>query len=161
MRLTGPGPFTRSDLTNPTVCAHQASGITVPDEIINAFNLFKLNKTNYQYITYKIDGDEFVVDMQVEKEDGKTFEDFTGTLPENEPRFIVYDYHYETTDGRPADKVVLITWCPDTAPVRQKMKAASTKDAVKSAFGGISVDVQATDFSELTDEALIAKCNAI
>ena len=33
-----------------------------------------------------------------------------GSLPES-PRFIVLDFEFETSDGRPADKVVFVSWC--------------------------------------------------
>ena len=41
---------------------------------------------------------------------------------------------------------------PDSAKVREKMVFSGTKEAVKSAFVGISVYVNATDVDELTAE---------
>lgn len=56
---------------------------------------------------YKIEGSEVVIAEQIESKD---FDELLGVLSESEPRFITADFEYETTDGRPADKVVFISW---------------------------------------------------
>ena len=49
----------------------------------------------------------------------------------------IFDFH----TGRPADKIILISWIPDTSPVMKKMKYAGTKEAVKSALQGIAINL--------------------
>ena len=46
--------------------------------------------------------------------------------------------------------VLLVSRCPDTASVKDKMLYASSKDAVKKALGSGITEVQATDLSELS-----------
>ena len=46
------------------------------------------------------------------------------TLTDAEPRYVLLDHDYKTTDGRDADKIILISWIPDTAKVMMKMKYA-------------------------------------
>lgn len=48
--------------------------------------------------------------------------------------------------------VLPIDRSPDDASVKQKMVAASSKDALKRTLVGIAVEVQATDFSEITHD---------
>ena len=50
---------------------------------------------------------------------------------------------------------------PDTAKVRDKMKYSGTKEAMKSAFVGISVNINATDLDELTEELVAEACNKV
>ena len=135
------------------------TGITVPDEVIAEFSEFKLKRTAYKYITYKIEGSSVVAAERIEKT--VAFEDFLGTLSEDECRFIVMDHEYKTNDGRDADKVVFISWVPDTCKVRDKMKYSGTKEALKSAFVGISVNINATDFSECSEEEVNAACTKV
>lgn len=47
---------------------------------------------------------------------------------------------------------------PDTVKVKAKMVYAGSKDAVNRALTGIMVKLNVTDFSELTEEALVAEC---
>ena len=70
-------------------------------------------------------------------------------------------FAYETADGRPTDKVVFVSWIPDTCKVRAKMTYSGTKEAVKSAFVGISVNINATDMSEITQDVIIEQCNKV
>ena len=42
--------------------------------------------------------------------------DQLGGALETEPRYVLLDHDYTTTDGRPADKIILISWIPDTSP---------------------------------------------
>ena len=81
----------------------------MPDDVIAEFSEFKLKRTPYKYITYKIEGSTVVAAERIEKD--VEYEDFTGTLDDTQCRFIVVDHEYKTNDGRDADKVVFISWC--------------------------------------------------
>jgi hypothetical protein len=41
------------------------------------------------------------------------------------------------------------------------MKYSGTKEAVKNAFVGISVNINATDMSEITAEGVVEACNKV
>lgn len=51
----------------------------------------------------------------------------------------------------------LIHRSPDDAPVKAKMIFASSKDALRRRFDGIHIELQATDFSEVTKETIMEK----
>merc|ERR1712100_944400 len=117
---------------NPTM----ATGIGVADAVIQKFDSFKLKKAgDVKIITLKIDGKAVVIDQEYPR--STTWESFhadqLGAALETEPRYVLLDHDYTTTDDRPADKIILISWIPDTSPVMKKMKYAGTKEAVKSA----------------------------
>ena len=73
-------------------------------------------------ITLKIDGKAVVIDQEYPR--STTWESFhadqLGGALETEPRYVLLDHDYTTTDGRPADKIILISWIPDTSPVVRK-----------------------------------------
>lgn len=79
-----------------------------------------------------------------------TLDDFVKALPDDEPRFALMDYHFDSEDGRPQEKMTFVFWSPDEgAKVKDKMLYASSKDAIKKKFTGISKEVQATSVEDL------------
>lgn len=106
----------------------QTTGVTVNDEAVEMFNAFKLHRAPHdnRYFTYKIENDsEIVVDTFGDK--SKTYDDFTACLPPTECRYGVFDLDYVTRDGRDANKLVFISWSPDTAKIKNKMVYAGSK----------------------------------
>ena len=136
------------------------TGISVADDLISQFNDFKLGRITPKpkYLVYVIAGDEVVVEHVGLDEGENSFNAFTALMPENDCRFAVYDMDFETNDGRPVNKLVLVAWSPDTSKIKAKMVYSGTKDAVKRALQGIGVNVTATDLSELTHEELVRAC---
>lgn len=136
------------------------TGINVADDLISQFNDFKLGRISPKpkYLIYHIAGDEVVVEHVGADEGDNSFAAFVALLPENDCRFAVYDMAFETNDGRPANKLVLVAWSPDTAKIKAKMVYSGTKDAVKRALQGIGTHVTATDLSELTEEEVVRAC---
>jgi cofilin len=55
------------------------------------------------------------------------------------------------------ENMQLIYRSPDDAPVKAKMIFASSKDALRRRFDGIHIELQATDFSEVTKETIMEK----
>ena len=49
------------------------------------------------------------------------------------------DFAYETSDGRPQDKLVFVFWSPDNSPAMKKMLYAGSKDIIKKQFTGVRV----------------------
>jgi hypothetical protein len=65
-------------------------------------------RPRYKYIMFKIEKDSVVPAELIEDGD---FDAFLGKLPENDGRFCVLDFLYQTNDGRESDKVVFVSWC--------------------------------------------------
>ncbi|XP_011499119.1 PREDICTED: twinfilin isoform X1 [Ceratosolen solmsi marchali] len=58
-------------------------------------------------------------------------------IEENQPAYILYRFDSKSSDS--GYDWLLISWSPDTAPVRQKMLYASTKATLKQEFGTASI----------------------
>lgn len=98
------------------------------DEAVEAFNAFKLHRAPHdnRYFVYKIENDaEIVIDTFGDK--SKTYDDFCACLPPNECRYGVFDLDFTTQDGRQGNKLVFISWSPDTAKIKNKMVYAASK----------------------------------
>lgn len=50
---------------------------------------------------------------------------------------------------------------PDSSPIKSKMLYAGTKNELKKALVGVSIEVQATDFGELDEEEVRSKLSRI
>jgi len=142
-----------------------SSGVTTDAATVAMFEDFKLGKSidgkKLRCITFKIENSSTIVpDHKMPKTDSSDadWETFTKMLPQDEPRYIVYDLHYETRDGRPQDKIVFIFWAPDNCSIKPKMLYASSKDAIRQSLNGISKEYQANDNADLDRKEVVKKC---
>ncbi|KAI9212397.1 hypothetical protein DS838_002728 [Geotrichum bryndzae] len=95
---------------------YSRSGVTVNDESLTAFNDLKLKKS-YKYIIFSLNDTK--TEIVVSKtSNAQSYDDFLGDLPENDCRYAVYDFEYDTSDSGKRSKIVFFTWSPDTAPIR-------------------------------------------
>jgi len=124
-----------------------------------AYEDLKLKK-KYKYLIFSMSNDfkEIIVEEPVEatSEDASSYEKFVAKLPEKECRWAVYDMEFDLGEGK-RNKLVFVSWTPDDAPVKQKMVSASSKDALRRSLVGIAAELQATDYSEVTEEAMMDK----
>ena len=102
----------------------------------------------YQGLVFKVhEQREVVVEQQVPL--NTTFEHFKQSLPRNEQRFAIFDFHFLSNDGHPRQKLIFIHWSPEYSPVAGKMLYASSKENLKKRLSGIAKEFQATDDSDL------------
>ncbi|CAG8526612.1 3493_t:CDS:2 [Diversispora eburnea] len=131
-----------------------ASGVEVNDECVKEYELLK-HKKAYKYITFKISDNHEQINIEKKVQDG-TYEEFVACLPENEPRYAVYDFEYEKPGEGHRSKIVFYSWIPDTARIKPKMIYASSKEAFRKKLNP-SIEIQGTDFSEVSFEAVLEK----
>ena len=137
--------------------ANASSGAAVNDECKLKFVELK-SKRLHRFITYKLqDSKEIVVETVGER--AASYEDFVSTLPENDCRFAVYDFDFTTPEDVPKSRIFYIFWSPDTAKVRSKMLYASSNEKFKRGLDGIQVEMQATDSSEISLDAIKDKAH--
>jgi cofilin len=135
--------------------AAQSTGVVVDDEVCTTFNAFKLQQgEKLRFYIYKIQDKKTVV-IDTKGERSKTYQDFCDALPEDDCRYGLIDLDFETDDGRPTSKLVMLTWNPDTASVRNKMLYSGSKEALKTALPGVGIHINATDASELDLETSV------
>lgn len=145
--------------SNQSVDCHSRQYLTsvaVNDSCLSAFNELKLGKA-HKFVIFSInDAKTEIIVAKSSKSD--SYDEFIGELPENDCRYAVYDFEYDTASGEgKRSKIVFFIWSPDTAPVKSKMIYASSTDGFRRALNGISSEVQGTDFSEVAFETVLEK----
>ena len=77
------------------------------DDAIAEYNDLKLRKIKAKFIIYKIDGGNIISEQKSESDN---FDDFIAALPPDDCRYAIYDMDYQTNDGRPGNKLVMVAW---------------------------------------------------
>merc|ERR1712194_933280 len=127
------------------------TGVKVADECVEAWNDIKMKKNMKYFVMMIKDKKQIVIEHRGEAEG--TWEAFLAQLPEDQPRYGVFDVAYQTDDGRTQSKLVFINWSPDDkANVRDKMLYSGTKDAIKKKLTGCMKEVQANDLGDLDED---------
>lgn len=99
-----------------------ASGIEVPDAIVNAYKEVKQRK--YSAIIIKVQNEEMILEKTFPTSSGNPadeWKEIVSGLNENECRFIVCDFQVKETELVIKGKLILIKWTPDYSPIRSKM----------------------------------------
>ena len=100
------------------------------------------------------DDKQIVIDKM---EESGTYEDFLKELPNNECRYGLFDFVYDTDEGS-RQRLCFFLWTPAGAPLRARMLYASSKSPLRESFGGgIYADIQATDASETNYDEVIRR----
>ncbi|KAL5219414.1 hypothetical protein ABZP36_020098 [Zizania latifolia] len=133
--------------------ANASSGVAVHDDCKLKFNELQ-SKRMHRFITFMMDtkGKEIVVDKIGDR--ATSYDDFTSSLPEGDCRFAIYDFDFVTAEDVPKSRIFYILWSPDNAKVRSKMLYASSNEKFKKELNGIQLELQATDASEISLDAL-------
>ncbi|WVQ85628.1 cofilin [Cryptococcus sp. DSM 104549] len=133
-----------------------SSGVQPTQEVFDKFQELKTGK-KLTYVIYGLSEDKRSIVVLKTSED-KDFDALVGDLPEKECRWAVYDFEYTLPGGEGIrNKLCFIVWSPDDANVKNKMMYASSKDAIRRRFDGIHIEIQATDFSEITKDTVLEK----
>ena len=135
------------------------TGIKVHDECMPVFNDFKIGH-KYSYVLFTFSDDERFIVVDKTGPKGSKYEDFLSDLPERDVRFAVYDYDFTNDDGNLRNRLVFISWAPNSAPARKKMLSASTRVSFKNALPGVGPGIQANDYSEIQESEILARCLA-
>ena len=76
-------------------------------------------------------------------------------LPEDEPRFVIFDFFHGVTESRTREshssyRLAFIFWCPENCRISEKMIYASTKGMLRRQLGGgISMEFNIHSRSDL------------
>jgi len=135
----------------------------VGKDVVPKFEDIKKKKA-YRYIIFHIKGEK-VIEVEIVGERDKTYDQFLVDLWAAGPddcRYGVFDFEYShqcqgTTDTSLKQKLIMITWCPETAKVKKKMLYSSSHDALKRALVGVKKYIQATDESEASQDTVLAE----
>lgn len=142
-----------------------ASGVSVADECKQQFESIKREK-KYRYLVFKIENER---EVKVEKvgDRNASYESFLHDLTHEEDapgecRYGAFDYEYQhqcqgTASGSQKQKLILVSWCPESAKIKMKMLYSSSFDALKKSLVGIAKYIQATDLDEASRESVEEK----
>lgn len=133
------------------------SGIQVDDSCLGTFNELKSKKA-HRFIIFKIINDTTINVVATGARD-QTYDNFVATLKGDEPCYAIFDFDFDL-EGSPRNKLLLISWIPDTAKIKAKTVYASSKDALVQKVGGGTTNIQASDFAEVSHERVLAKVKA-
>ncbi|MFF3062434.1 actin-binding ADF family protein [Streptomyces sp. NPDC057909] len=129
-------------------------GIPVEDSCIEAFHELK-SKRNVNTVIYRLSNNlETVIP---DFKGNLTHDELLKGLPVAETRFVVYDLVFATADGTRKDKIVLISWCPESAKGEERIAHSTTCDTLQNLLDGVQVYVQATDLSDVEYDELVSQ----
>ncbi|CAE6417187.1 unnamed protein product [Rhizoctonia solani] len=127
-----------------------SSGVTVDPSCLAVYQGLKIgNKDKVVYIMLKLSDDlqSIVVDKT---SSDNNFDNFVAQLPQAEPRWAVYDFSFEKDDGGKRNRLVFLVWSPESSHIKHKMVYAASREALRKPLDGISIEIQATDLSEIS-----------
>ena len=131
------------------------TGIKVDPECVHLYNELKLCH-NLKYIVFAFNKEKTkIVVERTGDDENMTYEEFIDSLPPNECRYAIFNFVFEhsymgTSITAKCERILLLLWCPSSAKIREKMLFASSKRSIRKALDGIQVEIQGTDYSEVT-----------
>lgn len=149
-----------------------ASGVVVNDVCKEIYNQVKMNlkdKKKLRYAIFKISNNlkEIVADTErmrtaedMDREEPAHFQELIKSLPQDDGRYLVYDYPYQGSFGS-SSKVILVMWVPSSISIKKKMLYASSKDGLKKCFPDYGGEFQADCADDLSDADIQAKLRKV
>jgi len=116
----------------------------------------KLKKA-HKYMIFNLSKDSTTI-ITEKKSEEQDYDTFLADLPEAECRWAIYDFEFEK-DGGIRKKLCFFMWTPDDAKTKNKMLFASSKEALKRALVGVPVEIQATDYEEVSYQSVLEKAS--
>jgi cofilin len=128
----------------------------IPDEsIIEDFNNLKIKKLQ-RCLVLAINENKLQVTHKGDQE--FSFKNLTDNsiLPTNEPRFVIYDFDYETEEVPPrkTSKLIFIFWCPVQCAAKLKLVYSSSVSETVCTLGGIRAQFEFGSYSDLDYESV-------
>jgi hypothetical protein len=79
------------------------------------------------------------------------YQDIVAQLPKDDLVFLITIFNYETEEKPPrkTEKILLITWIPESTPARRRMSGTMIKGEIQQAFDGLQKDLTVSNLGEL------------
>ncbi len=108
-------------------------------------------KKSLSYMVFEIDGGK--VHVKETAATGATWDEFKALVAGKVGGcYAVFDYSLNLDGGRILNKLVFVSWVPDSAPVRKKMMYGSSLEAFKSELSTPFKVLQASSMGELDEK---------
>lgn len=131
------------------------SGLIIQEETIKRYDDMRFRKTAGGLVL-KINDE--TIEVESEELDGN-FQTVVSGLPENEPRYVLYDIPLKNRANIEVVKTVFVFWMPMESPVRLRMQYASSKTLITKYFRGIAAQIQCEEKKELEMDKIIKQVN--
>lgn len=126
-----------------------SSAASVHADIAAAFA--EINGRKARFLVAKISDDSSEIHLETKGDRDATFDDFKNAIPADEPRYGVFDLEFTTDDGRAVNKMVFVTYVPDSCTkIAVKFPYANCKDTMKSKCSPCAKEIQVNDRADLT-----------
>lgn len=124
------------------------SGIKPDEAMIEEYKAIKINRTEKVWI---LDINNSKLEVVFKGDKNFDFNTLPDQLPSDQPRFVIYDFDYETDEKPPrkSSKLVFIFWCPMTAGAQKRFTYSSSLSEIVSTLGAIQKQFQVDDYSQL------------
>jgi len=136
------------------------TGVQVDSTVINDFNEFKMSN-KHRFILFKVSDDKKSIIVDKKGDISQTYGHFISALPTNDCRYGVVNFEYNTESDGKRSKIVFFNWAPETAPIKSKMVYAGTKNDLKKALVGLSIEIQGTDLAEVDEKEVLLKLQQV
>jgi hypothetical protein len=133
------------------------TGLKPSDEIIDIYKELKTSKI--KGLIFTIDSsNQLHFEQKIEK--GFEYKQLLDLLPQNEPRFIFYDFDFETDEVPPrkTNKLLMISWIPLTSKPRDRFTYSAAVQNVANQLGAVQKQIQADDVAGLDFENVRKIC---
>ncbi|XP_010469748.1 PREDICTED: actin-depolymerizing factor 6 [Camelina sativa] len=134
------------------------SGMGVADESKTTFHELQRKKT-HRYVVFRIDESKNEVVVEKTGNPAESYDDFLGSLPDNDCRYAVYDFDFVTSENCQKSKIFFFAWSPETSHIRAKVLYSTSKGQFRRELHGIHYEIQATDPTEVGLEVLRERAN--
>lgn len=132
-----------------------ASGVAVSDDCMSCHEEIKQGK-KHRYAIFAVNKTLTEIEPIKTAPPECTYDDFVQELKdaeaEGQSRYGIFDCHFTLANGQQRQRLCMVFWNPDTAPVKQKMVYSSSKDAFKKKIKFTGKDYQANDYDDLKFE---------
>ena len=112
----------------------------------------KIKDKEVPYVIFKADDERTKIILDKIGEEGETFQDFKDSIPDDEPRFALFDLVFSKADGAQVRKLLFYSYIPDTYFGMDKLFFASAKGPLADGFAGVGKNIQANDKDDLDFE---------
>ena len=130
------------------------SGISVSDDVVKKYEDKRYDKKPGGW-SLMVKDEEIVIDAEY----GESFDKLVEELPENEPRYVLFDVPVKNRANLDDVRTAFVFWMPMSSPVRLRMRYASSKSVITKRFRGIATQIQVEEKENLNMEYMVSKIN--
>ncbi len=128
----------------------QAS-LVIDEAVATHFNDLRM-KRSHRYLIVAITEDGRNATVESVGARSADFADFKSKMPNDQPRYAIFDLEYSTADGRKESKLVFVMYSPDLCTKGTlRFVYAQNKDAIKAKMSPVHKELQINDAADLNE----------